>query len=127
MMIDDSLIEMVEKVSYMILARVPGLADMAATVRTAARKRSPILLTRFRQMVDYALIDVKTSPEGDFTDSEKRQIGEAMIALSSARSDISYKSEVVRLRVTVAEKTELKRAADDDLKTLSEYIRDKIF
>jgi len=100
-----------------IIARSPNAAEEAVRTIQAARNNSPILQTRYANVLIRALADGQAT----FTPEERELIASAIEAPTGTR-DVT-----LRVRLTTSENAQLTEAADQAGQSVSEYVRRKIF
>lgn len=103
-----------DKALRLIIAKSPNnLQGAVRALRTAQRRPNA-------RPVQYVLEQALTDPLADFTPAER----EGIAALLSGEDDT--RADVLRLRVTADEKSNVQQAADDAGLSMSEYIRFKL-
>jgi len=101
-----------------IIARSPRAAETAVRTIAAARNNSPVLQTRYANVLIMAMAD----PEATFTPEERAILASAVEAPESSSRDF-----ILRVRLTDQERAELQQLADQDGIGMSEYVRRKLF
>ncbi len=101
-----------------IIARSPRAAEQAIRTIEAARNRSPVLQTRYSNVLIMAMAD----PEAKFTQDERELLAAGIEAPEGESRDF-----MLRVRLTDAERIALQDAAEADNQSMSEYARRKIF
>lgn len=101
-----------------IIARSPRAAETAVRTILAARNNSPVLQTRYANVLIMAMAD----PEATFTPEERALLAEGFEAPESTSRDF-----MLRVRLTDQERAALQQLADRDGIGMSEYVRRKLF
>jgi hypothetical protein len=101
----------------LIAARCPGLVRAAGTAMRAISVQSPVAAQR----IDAVVTDALSAHEASFTTDERQALAELITGTTS-----ESKSDVIRLRVTAAEKAAIFEMAAAAGMSLSDYIRGKL-
>ena len=101
-----------------IIARSPRAAETAVRTIEAARHNSPVLQTRYANVLIMALAD----PEATFSPAER-----ATLATAIEAPETNSREFMLRVRLTEQDRAELQQLSEQDGIGMSEYVRRKLF